>query len=142
MFMSLVPKFLQHCFQFLEVYLLILKFLSNLWKCMLTNIFKLKLLHEFLTLECISYESRIASKCLKEFVLLNYLAKQEPEFQLIGSQIQQCKKSTESTSNILKNGIIFVSVHFQMEKLLSKGSLGSRNLFPIALDLILKPCHV
>ena len=109
--MSLIPKCLQLPFQFLEVYLLILKFLSNLWKCMLTNIFKLKLLHEFLTLECISYESRIASKCLKEFVLLNQPAKQEPKFQLIGSQLQQCKKSTELTSNILKNGIIFVSVY-------------------------------
>ena len=108
--MSLVPKFLQLPFQFLEVYLIILKLLSNLWKLMLTNIFRLILLFEFLTLECIAYECRTASKCLKGFGLLNQPTKQEPKFQLIGSQLQQCKKSTELTSNILKNGIIFVSV--------------------------------
>ena len=108
--MSLVPKFLQLPFQFLEVYLINLKLLSNLWKLMLTNIFRLILLFEFLTLECIAYECRTASKCLKGFGLLNQPTKQEPKFQLIGSQLQQCKKSTELTSNILKNGIIFVSV--------------------------------
>ena len=32
--------------------------------------------------------------------------------------------------------------YFPMEKLLSEGLLGSHNLFPIALDLILKPSHV
>ena len=110
-FMSLVPKFLQLPFQFLEVYLINLKLLSNLWKLMLTNIFRLILSFEFLTLECITYECRTASKCLKGFGLLNQPAKQEPKFQLIGSQLQQCKKSTELSSNILKNGIIFVSVH-------------------------------
>ena len=108
--MSLVPKFLQLPFQFLEVYLINLKLLSNLWKLMLTNIFRLILLFEFLTLECIAYECRTASKCLKGFGLLNQPTKQEPKFQLIGSQLQQCKKSTELSSNILKNGIIFVSV--------------------------------
>ena len=45
------------------------------------------------------------------FGLLNQPAKQEPKFQLIGSQIQQYKKSTELSSNVLKNGIIFVSVY-------------------------------
>jgi len=69
--MSLVPKFLQLPFQFLEVYLLNLKLLSNLWKLMLTNIFRLILLFEFLTLECIAYEYRTASKCLKGFGILN-----------------------------------------------------------------------
>ena len=110
MFMCLVPKFLQIPFQFLEIYSLILKLLSNLWKLMLTSIFRLILLFEFLTLEYIAYECRTTSKCLKGFGLLNQPAKQEPKFQLIGSQLQQCKKSTELTSNILKNGIIFVSV--------------------------------
>ena len=77
---------------------------------MLTNIFRLILLFEFLALECIANESRAASKCLKGFGLLNQPAIQEPKFQIIGSQLQQCKKSTELSSNILKNGIIFVSV--------------------------------
>ena len=116
MFMCLVPKFLQIPFQFLEIYSLILKLLSNLWKLMLTSIFRLILLFEFLTLECIAYECMTASKCLKRFGFLNQPTKQEPKFQLIGSQLQQCKKSTELSSNILKNGIIFVSVYYFLEQ--------------------------